>query len=46
MMCQSRKARDLLRDPRCVVHSAPNGRMNPEGDVKLRGGYAVFEKVG
>jgi hypothetical protein len=37
MMWRSRKALDLLRDPRCVVHSAPSDRMNPGGDVKLYG---------
>ena len=37
MMWRSRKALDLLRDPRCVVHSGPVGRMNPGGDVKLYG---------
>jgi hypothetical protein len=37
MMWQSHKARDLLRDPRITVHSATADRMNPGGDVKLRG---------
>jgi hypothetical protein len=37
MMWQSKKAIDLLRDPRIVVHSVPNGRMNPGGDIKLYG---------
>jgi hypothetical protein len=37
MMWRSRKALDLLRDSRVVVHSAPSGRMNPEGDIKLYG---------
>ena len=37
MMWQSRKAQDLLRDPRLAVHSVPQTRMNPRGDVKLRG---------
>jgi Pyridoxamine 5'-phosphate oxidase len=37
MMWRSRKALDLLRDPRVVVHSSPSGRMNPEGDIKLYG---------
>jgi hypothetical protein len=37
MMWQSRKARDLLRDPRITVHSATADRMNPGGDVKIRG---------
>jgi hypothetical protein len=37
MMWRSKKALDLLRDPRIVVHSVPAGRMNPGGDVKLYG---------
>ncbi len=37
MMWRSKKALDLLRDPRCVVHSTPSDRMNPGGDVKLYG---------
>ena len=35
MMWQSRKAIDLMRDPRCVVHSCVADRMGTEGDVKL-----------
>lgn len=37
MMWRSHKALDLLRDPRITVHSATADRMNPGGDVKLRG---------
>ena len=37
MMWQSRKAMDLLRDPRIVVHSVPPDRMGAGGDVKLYG---------
>ena len=37
MMWRSRKAMDLLRDPRLAVHSVPSDRMNPSGDVKLYG---------
>ena len=37
MMWRSRKALDLLRDPRVAVHSVPSDRMNPGGDVKLYG---------
>jgi pyridoxamine 5'-phosphate oxidase-like protein len=37
MMWQSRKALDLLRDPRIVVHSAVTNRDGKEGDVKLYG---------
>lgn len=43
MMWRSRKALDLLRDPRLVVHSVPIGRMNPGGDIKLTGA-AVEER--
>src|SRR5919201_3318413 len=37
MMWRSRKALDLLRDPRATVHSVPTDRMNRDGDVKLYG---------
>ncbi len=37
MMWRSRKALDLLRDPRAAVHSVPHTRMNPGGDIKLYG---------
>jgi hypothetical protein len=37
MMWQSRKALDLLRDPRCAVHSCTSDRMGSEGDAKLYG---------
>ena len=37
MMWRSKKALDLLRDPRVAVHSAPSDRMNEGGDVKLYG---------
>jgi hypothetical protein len=37
MMWRSKKALDLLRDPRVVVHSTPSDRMNPSGDIKLYG---------
>ena len=37
MMWQSRKARDLLRDPRCVLHSCATDRMGTEGDAKIYG---------
>jgi hypothetical protein len=43
MMWRSRKALDLLRDPRLVVHSVPQTRMNPGGDIKLTG-IAVDEQ--
>ncbi len=37
MMWQSPKVRDLMRDPRCVVHSAVSDRNGTEGDFKLYG---------
>jgi hypothetical protein len=37
MMWRSRKALDLLRDPRITVVSVPSDRMNAGGDVKLSG---------
>jgi hypothetical protein len=35
MMWQSPKARDLLRDDRCVLHSCTSDRLGSEGDFKL-----------
>jgi hypothetical protein len=37
MMWQSRKALDLLRDPRVVVHSVVTNKDGSEGDFKLYG---------
>jgi hypothetical protein len=37
MMWQSNKALDLLRDPRCLVHSVVSNKDGTEGEVKLRG---------
>ncbi len=37
MMDQSPKALDLLRDPRCTLHSCTSDRMGTEGDFKLYG---------
>jgi hypothetical protein len=37
MMWQSRKAPDLLRDERVLVHSIVTTREGTEGEVKLRG---------
>ena len=37
MMWQSRKAVDLLRDPRCVVHTVVTDKSGAEGDVKIYG---------
>ncbi|MBA3364110.1 MAG: pyridoxamine 5'-phosphate oxidase family protein [Actinomycetota bacterium] len=35
MMWQSRKAFDLLRDPRCILHTCTTDRMGTEGDAKI-----------
>ena len=37
MMWRSRKARDLLADPRCVVHTTVQDRSGTQGDVKIYG---------
>ena len=37
MMWRSRKALDLLRDPRCTVHSIVSNRDASEGEFKLYG---------
>jgi pyridoxamine 5'-phosphate oxidase-like protein len=37
MMWRSRKAMDILRDPRVVLHSVPKDREGAGGDVKLYG---------
>lgn len=37
MMWQSRKALDLLGDPRCVVHSATVDKGGTDGDLKVYG---------
>ncbi|HEY8492219.1 MAG TPA: pyridoxamine 5'-phosphate oxidase family protein, partial [Dehalococcoidia bacterium] len=37
MMWRSTKALDLLRDPRCLVHSIITGKEGTEGEFKLRG---------
>lgn len=37
MMWRSTKALDLLRDPRCLVHSIISDKAAPEGEFKLRG---------
>jgi hypothetical protein len=37
MMWQSTKARDLLRDPRILVHSVVTGPDGIEGEFKIRG---------
>ncbi len=37
MMWRSRKALDLLRDPRCLVQTTVCHREDPAGELKLRG---------
>ena len=37
MMWQSRKALDLLRDPRCAIHSVVSNRDGSDGEFKLYG---------
>ena len=37
MMWQSRKALDLVRDPRCVVHSTVSDKQGTEGEFKAYG---------
>ena len=37
MMWQSLKARDLLRDPRCTIHSSVSDRTAADGEFKLHG---------
>jgi hypothetical protein len=41
MMWQSKKALDLARDPRWVVHSVPSDKTNQGGDVKVYGRAAA-----
>jgi hypothetical protein len=43
-MSWSRKTHDLLRDPRCVLHSAVTGPDNSEGELKLHGQAVVAEE--
>jgi hypothetical protein len=38
------KARDLLRDPRCVLHSAISGPDSGEGELKLYGRAAEVDE--
>ena len=37
MMWRSKKALDLLRDPRCLFHSTVHDRMDAMGEFKVRG---------
>lgn len=42
-MWQSRKCLDLLRDPRCVLHSVTSDKAGTEGDFKLYGRAASID---
>lgn len=46
MMWRSRKARDLLRDPRCAVHTVQADREAGRGDVKLYGRALAVDDAG
>jgi hypothetical protein len=46
MMWRSPTARDLLRDPRCVVHSVVSDRKGTEGDFKLYGRAVAVDDPG
>ena len=46
MMYRSRKALDLLRDPRCLVQTVVCNRNDPAEDLKLRGRAAEITDPG
>ena len=46
MMWGSLKARDLIRDPRVLVHGIVTDRDGADGEVKLRGRVRVEDDVG
>ena len=46
MLWQSFKARDLLRDPRLLVHSIVTGRDGADGELKLRGAACEEPDIG
>ncbi len=46
MMWRSRKALDLLRDPRCVVHSTVSDRLGTEGEFKVYGRAVEVKDLG
>ena len=45
MMWQSKKALDMERDPRIVVHSTVSDREGTEGDFKLHGRAVNWQRV-
>jgi hypothetical protein len=44
-MWQSKKMLDLLRDPRCTIHSTTTDKDGKEGDVKLFGWARQYDAV-
>lgn len=44
MMWQSKKALDLLRDPRCTIHSTTSSKDGKQGDAKLHGSVRKLEE--
>lgn len=46
MMHRSRKALDLLRDPRCLVQTTVRDREDLAGELKLRGRAVVIDDAG
>jgi hypothetical protein len=46
MTAQSKKALDLLSDPRCVVHSIVTDKAGTEGDVKVYGRAVAVDSPG
>jgi len=46
MMWRSRKAVDLLADPRCVVHTSVRNRDGTDGDVKIYGEAREVDEPG
>ena len=45
MMWRSRKALDLIRDSRCVVHSTVSDRLGSEGEFKVYGRAAEVKDL-
>ena len=46
LLWQSTKVRDLLRDPRLLVHSVVTGRDGAEGEFKIRGTAVAVDDAG
>ena len=45
MMWQSRKAQDLLRDPRCTINTIVSNRDGSEGDFKIYGSAVEIQDL-